>query len=68
MKAENPDAKITDITKIISKMWEKVDKATKERLEAEYQKNKEVAAKDKEEYESKYGKIERKRKKKIAKN
>ena len=67
MKAENPDAKITDITKIISKMWEKVDEDTKKRLNAEYEKNKEIAAKEKQEYEEKYGKIERKRKKKIGK-
>lgn len=36
----------------------------KARLEAEYQRNKEVAQKDKVEYEENYGKIERKKKKK----
>jgi hypothetical protein len=45
-------------------MWANVEPATKVRLEAEYQKNKIVAAKDKEEYEAQYGKIERKKKKK----
>lgn len=64
MKTENPTAKITEITKIISDMWANVDPATKERLEAEYQKNKIGAAKEKEEYEAQYGKIERKKKKK----
>ena len=45
-------------------MWGNVDHSVKERLEAEYQKNKEVAQKDKAEYEEKYGKIDRKKKKK----
>jgi hypothetical protein len=45
-------------------MWAHVDQGTKGRLEAEYQKNKEVVAKVKAEYEEKYGKIERKKKKK----
>jgi len=45
-------------------MWQNVDQATKDRLEAEYQKNKEVVAQEKAEYEDKYGKIERKKKKK----
>lgn len=64
MKADNPTAKITEITKIISDMWGRIEPATKERLEAEYQKNKIEAAKEKEEYEAQYGKIERKKKKK----
>jgi hypothetical protein len=45
-------------------MWGHVDQATKDRLEADYQKNKEVVAKEKAEYEEVYGKIERKKKKK----
>ena len=64
VKAENPTAKITEITKIISDMWQGIDSSTKERLEAEYQRNKEVAAQEKADYEEKYGKIERKKKKK----
>ena len=49
-------------------MWAHVDQATKDRLEAEYQKNKEAVSLEKAEYEEKYGKIERKKKKKrIAK-
>jgi hypothetical protein len=49
-------------------MWSKVDQATKDRLEAEYQKNKEKVALLKSDYEQQYGKIERKKKKKrIAK-
>lgn len=67
VKADNPTAKITEITKIISDMWAKADEATKKRLDAEYEKNKEIAAKEKQEYEDQYGKIERKRKKKIKK-
>jgi hypothetical protein len=38
-------------------MWGNVDQATKDRLEAEYQKNKIEATKVKEEYEAQYGKI-----------
>jgi hypothetical protein len=64
VKADNPTAKITEITKIISDMWQNVDQTTKDRLEAEYQKNKAVVAGEKAEYEEKYGKIERKKKKK----
>lgn len=45
-------------------MWANVDGATKDRLEAEYQKNKIVAAQQKADYEEKHGKIERKKKKK----
>ena len=68
MRADNPTAKITELTKIISDMWAKVDPDTKTRLEAEYQKNKIEAAKEKEDYEAQYGKIERKKKKKHDKN
>ena len=64
VKAENPTAKITEITKIISDMWQGINSSTKERLQAEYQRNKEVAAQEKADYEEKYGKIERKKKKK----
>ena len=64
VKGENPTAKITEITKIISDMWQAVDPATKDRLEAEYRRNKEAAALEKADYEQKYGKIERKKKKK----
>ena len=68
VKAENPNAKITEITTIISNMWKEVDQATKDRLEAEYQRNKEQVAQEKADYEKQYGKIERKKKKKrIAK-
>jgi hypothetical protein len=45
-------------------MWANIDPAVKTRLEGEYQKNKIEAAKEKEEYEAQYGKIERKKKKK----
>ena len=60
VKAENPNARITELTKIISDKWTNVDKATKERLDAEYEKNKIKAAEEKYEYIEKYGKIERK--------
>lgn len=64
VKTENPNAKITEITKIISDMWKTVDQTTKDRLQAQYQKNKVQAAEDKAQYEKDYGKIERKKKKK----
>lgn len=32
VKTENPNAKITEITKIISDMWKTVDQTTKDRL------------------------------------
>ena len=51
VKSEHPEAKITEITKIISEMWAQADEATKNRLEEEYKKNKEVAAKEKADYE-----------------
>lgn len=66
MKAKNPTAKITEITKIISTMWSTVDEANKARLEEIYQKNKAKYDDDKAVYEAEHGKIERK-KKKVAK-
>jgi hypothetical protein len=69
VKEENPEAKITQLTKIISQMWNNADAEVKNRLEAEYQKNKIQVAKEKSLYEAKYGKIsKRDRKKKIRKN
>ena len=67
VKAEHPNSKITDLTKIISEMWNNVDEETKNRLEDQYQKNKEQVAKEKEEYVAKYGKIEKKKKNKNKK-
>jgi hypothetical protein len=67
VKSEHPDSKITELTKIISEMWNNIDQATKDRLEKEYQKNKEVVAKEKADYVSKYGKIEKKKKRKNKK-
>jgi hypothetical protein len=32
VKGKNPNAKITELTKIISEMWGKVDESTKRRL------------------------------------
>ncbi len=33
VRSENPNSKITEITKIISEMWNNIDQATKDRLE-----------------------------------
>jgi hypothetical protein len=38
-------------------MWNTADQSIKDRLEKDYQKNKEVVAKEKAEYIEKYGKI-----------
>jgi hypothetical protein len=57
VKVKHPDAKITEMTKIISEMWSKTDEATKTRLESLYQKNKIKHDEEKEAYEKKYGKI-----------
>ena len=57
VKADNPQASITEITKIISIMWKDADEDTKKRLQDEYEKNKVKAAKEKEEYEAQFGKI-----------
>lgn len=63
VKAKNPGAKITQLTKIISERWGRVDEATKNRLQADYQKNKTKYEEEKETYEREHGKIERKKKK-----
>jgi hypothetical protein len=57
VKANHPDAKITEMTKIISDMWSKIDEGNKSRLESLYQKNKLKHDEEKEAYEKKYGKI-----------
>jgi hypothetical protein len=48
-------------------MWRNIDQATKDRLEAKYQENKTKVAEQKAAYVDKYGKIEKKKKKKHAK-
>ncbi len=48
-------------------MWRNIDQATKDRLEAKYQINKEKVAESKAAYVDQYGKIEKKKKKKHAK-
>jgi len=48
-------------------MWRNIDQASKDRLQTEYQANKEKADEKKTAYVDKYGKIERKKKKKHAK-
>jgi hypothetical protein len=63
VKKDNPEAKMTEITKIISEMWNNLDKNKKGELDALYLKNKERYNKDKDAYEKKYGQIQSKRKK-----
>lgn len=41
VKKDNPDARVTEITKIISEMWNNLDTDEKEKLSQQYRKNKE---------------------------
>lgn len=50
--AKNPGKHITDIIRMVGKSWEKVDEATKCKLEGEYKKDKELFEKELVKYES----------------
>ncbi len=63
IKAENPEAKMTELTKIISVKWKNIDPSTKEQYEKKQQQEKDKYEKSKLEFEEKYGKIEKKKKK-----
>lgn len=52
MVAQNPDKHVNDVVRMIGKSWEKVDDATKQKLENEYKKDKEVFEKELVKYES----------------
>uniref|UniRef100_A0A336M6C8 CSON012768 protein n=1 Tax=Culicoides sonorensis TaxID=179676 RepID=A0A336M6C8_CULSO len=51
--AQNPNMKQIEIVKMVAKSWEKVDQATKDKLEGEYKKEREVFMKEMLAYESK---------------
>jgi hypothetical protein len=58
----NPGLRITELTMIISNMWNSVDAETKYRLQQEHEKNKVITAFEKEEYAKIYGHADKKRK------
>eukprot|EP01016_Furgasonia_blochmanni_P001545 TRINITY_DN105_c0_g1_i4.p1 TRINITY_DN105_c0_g1~~TRINITY_DN105_c0_g1_i4.p1 ORF type:complete len:175 (-),score=66.53 TRINITY_DN105_c0_g1_i4:438-962(-) len=64
VKKANPTAKMTDLTKIISEQWKKVDADTHKKYEKMAESEKEKHAKLLKDYEDQYGKVERKRKSK----
>jgi len=66
-KAENPGAKITELTKIISGRWNNIDPSTKEQYEKRQKQEKSKYEKSIQEFEEKYGKIEKKKKKSSGK-
>ena len=49
----NPGLRITELTLLISEMWNKADDETKRRLQQEHEKNKIITAFEKEEYDIK---------------
>jgi len=61
VKQENPDAKVTEITKIISHNWMNIDQETKAAYEARNTEAKQKYEQDMKEYEEKYGRIEKKK-------
>ena len=63
-KKEHPDAKMTDLTKIISEKWRNIDEKTKEHYEKRYAEEKEKYVNNLKVYEEKYGKIEKKKRSK----
>lgn len=50
--AQNPDKHATDVVRMIGKSWETVDETKKQKLEAEYKKEKEMFEKELVKYES----------------
>jgi hypothetical protein len=61
-KKDNPTAKMTDLTKIISEHWKNVDADTHKKYDKMAETEKEKHAKAVKDYEEKYGKVEKKRK------
>mmetsp|Transcript_18689 Transcript_18689/g.21482 ORF Transcript_18689/g.21482 Transcript_18689/m.21482 type:complete len:125 (-) Transcript_18689:86-460(-) len=63
VKAEFPEKKMTDLTKVISERWGKIDPSTKADYEKKHQALKSKYEKDKEEHEAIHGKPEKKKRK-----
>jgi len=60
-KKDHPDAKVTEITKLISEKWRNIDKATKEIYDKKVEEAKAKYEKDVQEYEAAHGPIEKKK-------
>lgn len=63
IKKENPDLKMTELTKIISEKWNSIDAATKSKYEKKNEEAKEKYEKELKAYVAKYGEIEKKKRK-----
>ena len=63
-KKENPDAKVTDLTRIISEKWKNVDKETRAEYDKRHEEAKQKYEKEVKEYEAKYGPIPKTKRKK----
>lgn len=59
VQQENPGKKIGELSKIIGDMWKNIDPKDKQKYEANFKTEHEKYAKEKEIYESKFGKIKR---------
>ena len=57
VRKDNPECNVTEISRIISEMWNNLEKGQKEVFEAEYHKNKAKYERQKEAYEKIYGTI-----------
>jgi hypothetical protein len=63
VRRDNPEAKMTEVTRIISEMWNALDAKEKGEYELAYQKNKAKYTREREAYEKKYGEVPARRKK-----
>ena len=63
VKKDNPSLKMTELTKLISEKWGKVDASTKTKYEKKNEEAKEKYEQEKQDYIDKYGEIEKKTKK-----
>jgi hypothetical protein len=60
VKKDNPECKITELTKIIAEKWSHLDGKAKKKYEDLQTESKKRYEKEKKDYEDKYGKIEKK--------
>ena len=51
VKGENPESKMTDLTKIISHMWSEIDEDTKKKYDLLHEERKKIYEKEVKEYE-----------------
>jgi len=67
VKKENPEAKITEITKIVAGKWKVLDEETKKVYEKKHVEAKQKYEQEMKDYESKYGSIQKKRRSMLLK-